>query len=510
MAQERLTMRKIREIIRLKYEAGLSARAIARACNISNSTVGEYLRRAKSAGIDWPLPPITEDELYQKLFPERVGSLEKSKPLPNWEEVRKELRQKGVTLRLLWTEYKEKYPDGYQYSQYCEYYQRWKKSHTEPSIRHEHIGGEQMQVDYAGVKIPIHHPENGEIWEASVFVAVLPASNYTYAEAQSSENQCNWNQGHVRAFEFFGGVVKIVVPDNLKTGVKKPNYYEPDINPAYQALAEHYQFAVLPARVRKPKDKGKVENGVQNVERWVIAPLRKRTFFSLHEANEAIREQLVELNQKEMQRIGRSRRQEFEEIDRPNLRPLPEKKYEYREIKIARVHVDYHVEFDQHLYSVPHHLIHQEVEIHATEHRVEIFHRGESVSIHPRNFRKGRFSTLRAHMPANHQFVGEMNEQRLKRWAANIGPQTAALVNASLRSRPFPEQAFRSCLGILNLAKKYSTAMMERACQSALEVNEFSYRAIKDELEWLKKQAPSPIPETLPGHNNIRGNQYYQ
>ena len=282
-----------------------------------------------------------------------------------------------------------------------------------PAMRNVHVGGERMQVDYAGLKMAVVNPETGEVSQASVFVAVLPASNYTYAEAQSSENQCNWNNGHVRALEFFGGVVKIVVPDNLKTGVSKPNYYEPDINPAYQALAEHYQFAVLPTRIKKPKDKGKVENGVQNVERWVIAPLRKRTFFSLAALNQAIREQLEVLNTKVMLAVGRSRRQEFEDIDRPNLRPLPEKAYEYAARKTARVNIDYHVEFEKHLYSVPYRLIHQEVEIHATEHMLEIFHNGKSVAVHPRNFHPGRFSTRQEHMPPKHQFVDQVNAQQL-------------------------------------------------------------------------------------------------
>jgi transposase len=510
MAQERLTLRKIREILRLKHTAGLSNRAIAGACKISNSTVGEYLRRAKAAGIGWPLPEISEEELYQKLFPEHKPVLEKVRPLPDWEVVRKELRQKGVTLRLVWIEYLEEHPDGYQYSQYCEYYRRWKKVRAEPSKHREHVGGAEMQVDYAGVKIPIVNPESGDIREASVFVAVLPASNYTYAEAQASENQCNWNNGHVRAFEFFGGVVQIVVPDNLKTGVQKPNYYEPDLNPAYQELAEHYQFAVLPTRVRKPKDKAKAENGVQNVERWVMAPLRKRTFFSLAEANQAIQKQLEWFNHKEMQAVGRSRREEFEAIDRPNLRPLPEKPYEYAERKTARVHIDYHVEFDKHLYSVPHTLIHQEVEIRATERMVEIFAHGKSVAVHPRNFHRGRFSTLCEHMPANHQFVEKVNAEQLVAWATKIGPHTAALVSATLQSRPFPQQAYRSCLGMLSLAKKYHHAFLEQACQTTLETHTYSYTALKDELDWLVKQTSNPGVETLPAHENIRGHQYYQ
>jgi transposase len=510
MSQERLTVRKIREILRLKHEAGLSNRAIAGACKISNSTVGDYLRRAQAVGVSWPLPEISEDELFQKLFPEHRPVEEKVRPLPDWETVRKELRQKGVTLRLVWMEYLEQHPDGYQYSQYCEYYRRWRKAQTGPSKHREHVGGEEMQVDYAGVKIPIPDPKSGEISEASVFVAVLPASNYTYVEAQASENQSNWNNGHVRAFEYFGGLVRIVVPDNLKTGVQKPNYYEPDLNPAYQELAEHYQFAVLPARVRKPKDKAKVENGVQNIERWVIAPLRKRTFFSLLELNQALQKQLEWFNNKEMQAVSRSRRQEFEEIDQPNLRPLPEKAYEYAERKTARVNIDYHVEFDKHLYSVPHLLIHQEVDIRATERMVEIFSKGKSVAVHPRNFRPGRFSTFREHMPANHQFIEKVNAEQLVEWATHIGPQTAALVSATLKSRPFPQQAYRTCLGILSLAKKHNHILMELASQSALETRTYSYTALKDELDWLAKQISTPVIESLPPHENIRGNEYYQ
>ncbi len=428
MSQERLTLRKIKEILRLKYEVGLSNRAIARACKVSNSTVGEYLRRAQEAGINWPLTEEDEDGMYRRLFGEEDLPVEPARPLPNWETIRKELRQKGTTLRLLWMEYLEQYPEGYQYSQYCEYYRRWKKASQEPTRRQEHLGGERVQVDYAGMKISITDPETGQISQGSVFVAVLPASNYAYAEAQASENQCNWNNGHVRAFAFFGGVPRIVVPDNLKTGVTKPNYYEPGINLAYQDLAEHYHFAVLPARVRRPRDKGKVENGVQNVERWVLAPLRKRTFFSLAEANQAICTQLEKFNNQVMKQVGRSRRQEFEEIDRPNLRPLPQMAYEYAERKTARVNMDYHIQFDNNLYSVPHPLIRQPVEVRATERMVEIFHKGRSVAVHPRGYRKNQFFTQHAHMPANHQFMDKVNAEQLIQWAAEIGLKTTALI----------------------------------------------------------------------------------
>jgi transposase len=510
MPQERLTVKKIKEVLRLKYEAQLSNRAIAGACKVSNSTVGEYLKRAETAGVSWPLGEIGEEELYQKLFPEKAVVSERKYPLPDWEAVQKDKRKKGVTLQLLWQEYKEKNPEGYQYSRFCEYFQRWKDSQVEPRRHIEHTGGEQMQVDYAGLKIPVTDPETGEISQASVFVAILPASNYIYAEAQSSENQCNWNNGHVRALEYFGGVPKIVVPDNLKTGITKPNYYEPGVNLAYQELAEYYQFAVLPARIKKPRDKGSGENGVQNVERWVIAPLRNRKFFSVHEVNQAFIEKLDRLNNKVMQAVGRTRRQEFEEIDQLNLRPLPEKPYEYTERKTATVNIDYHIEFDEHLYSVPHALIHQKVDIHATEKMVEIRHHGKSVAIHPRNFRQGRFSTLREHMPANHQFMEDINPDRLIEWGSKIGPQTATLVKATLRSRPFPEQAYRSCLGILSLAKKYDYALLEQACQSVFEAKEFSYKAVAEELIYLQKQVAAPVIETLPTHENIRGADYYQ
>jgi transposase len=511
MTQERLTMKKIKEILRLKYEAGLSNRAIAGACNISNSTVGEYLRRAKAAGVSWPLGELNEDELYQKLFGEKEVLPEKAKPLPDWEAVRKELRQKGVTLHLIWIEYIEKHPDGYQHSQFGEYYRRWTKAHGEPSKRNVHVGGERMQVDYAGLKMTLVNPETGEVSQVSIFVAVLPASNYTYAEAQTSEDQCNWNNGHVRALEFFGGVVKIVVPDNLRTGVQKSNYYEPDINPAYQELAEYYQFAVLPARVKKPKDKGKVENGVQNVERWVIAPLRKRTFFSLAALNQAIREQLDQLNNKVMLAVGRSRRAEFEDIDQPNLRPLPEKPYEYAVRKTTRVNIDYHVDFEKHLYSVPFTLIHEEVRIRASERMVEIYHSSqrEPVAVHPRSNVPGRYSTQTAHMPSKHQKAGEWTEERLVRWASEIGPHTSQLIQSILSSRQHPEQAFRSCLGILRLSGQYAHPLMESACQEAYQDKTLNYRGVKAVLERLQPVSTSQTPP-LPSHENIRSNSYYQ
>ncbi|MAT44345.1 MAG: hypothetical protein CL609_18590 [Anaerolineaceae bacterium] len=502
-------MRKIKEIMRLKYEAGLSNRAIAGAIRVSNSTVGEYLRRAKQAEIEWPLGEISEEELFSKLFPERKNKHSEEQPyLPDWEVVQKEKRQKGVTLKLLWIEYKEQHPNGYQYTQYCYHYKQWRKKQVEPSMRFEHVGGEQMQVDYAGVKIQITDPETGEISKVPVFVAVLPASNYTYAEVHCNANQRNWNNAHVRALEYFGGVVKIVIPDNLKTGVKKPNYYEPDINPAYQELAEHYQFVVLPARVRKPKDKGKAENGVQNVERWIIAPLRKKTFHSVHEANLAIKELLDGLNHKPLSGISRSRYEEYIEIDKPNLRPLPNKRYEYVEEKTAIVNIDYHIEYDKHFYSVPYQFIQQKVTVRATERVIQIICGKETIT-HPRNFRTGRYSTMLAHMPSNHQHMRNQSKEYFIQKAKEIGSQTTKFMQAVLKSKDFPEQTYRTCMGILSLTKKHNPFLLEQACQAILPERVYTYSALKAELVYLKRKEPEPEMAIL-GHANIRGPEYYQ
>ena len=506
MTQERLSLRTIREVLRLKHEVRLSNRAIARACRVSNSTVGEYVRRAKQAGLGWPLPDeLGEEELYRKLFPEEEKPEMPERPMPNWEEIHRELSRQGVTLKLLWQEYREKHPDGYGRSQFCEHYGRWNRTRT-TSMRMPHRGGEVMEVDYAGMTLPITNPETGEIWQAPVFVATLPASSYVYAEVQPSQELQHWLAGHVRAFAFFGGAPKILRPDNLKTGVKKPNYYEPDLNPSYQELAEHYHVAVLPARVKKPKDKPHVENGVQNVERWILAPLRNVTFFSVGEANRGIAPLLQALNQKEMQHLGKSRRELFEELDQPALLPLPEHLYEFARWKRARVNIDYHVAFEGHYYSVPHTLVGQEVQIRATERMLEVFHRSQQVAIHPLRSIPGRFSTSADHMPSHHRFVLNADSDFFLREAAKIGPQTAAYMTAVLRSRPYPQQAFRTCLGILDLARKYLPAHLETACHNLLPAKLLTYKDLKSELEYLTKTS-SPPP--LPAHEHVRGDTYY-
>jgi len=508
MPQERLPVRKIREVIRLHHEAELSNRAIARVCKVSNSTVGEYLARAEQAGLGWPPPDgLSDADLYQRLFPEKGKANRSKRPLPNWEEMHRELSKRGVTLTLLWQEYREKHPDGYGYTQFRVHYQRWNKAQT-GTMRIPRKGGEEMEVDYAGMTVPITNPETGEISRAQVFVATLPASNYTYAEIQPSQGLQHWLGGHVRALTFFGGVPKTICPDNLKSGVKTPHRYEPELNPSYQELAEHYRVAVLPARVRKPRDKAHVENSVQNVERWVLAPLRNRTFFSIGEANRAIAPLLQALNQRKMAHLGQSRQQLFEELDLPALNPLPERPYEFATWKNAKVNIDYHVAFEGHYYSVPHHLVRQEVRIRATESMLAIFHHGQQAAIHPRSQTQGRFSTRSEHMPDNHRFVISADGVWFQREARKIGPHAAAYISALLKARRYPQHAYRSCLGILNLARKHPHPRLETACQTLLEADLLSYRDLKSELERLTA-AQSPEPP-LPAHENVRGNNYYQ
>jgi transposase len=512
MAQERLTMRKIGEVLRLKWECGLSNRAIARSCSISHSTVAEYLRRAQEAGLSWPLPPdLGADTLFELLFPQASPSRARLIPCPDWSLVHTELRRKSVTLRLLWVEYREAHPDGYGYSQFCTLYRQWAK-HLRPSMRVTHRGGEKVFVDYAGQTVPIIDPHTGEVHPAQIFVGVLGASSYTYAEAQESQALSHWIGAHARMFSFLGGVPEIVVPDNLKAGVKHPCRYEPDLNPTYQDLAEHYGIAVIPTRVRKPKDKAKAEVGVQVIERWILARLRHHTFFSLTDLNRAIRELLPELNSRPMPHLGRSRRELFEELDRPALKPLPERAYEFAIWKTARVSIDYHVEFEKHYYSVPYTLIHQEVYLRATQSTVEVFFNHRRVASHLRLKSPGRHTTVSEHMPPAHQQYQEWSPERITRWARTIGPHTAQLVQALLDSRQHPQQAYRSCLGLLRLGSRYGEQRLEVACCRALPAGIRSYKGVKNILDArLDLVEPSEPVAVIPqAHENIRGQTYYR
>jgi transposase len=506
MTRERLSMRKIQEVLRLKWECKLSNRAIARSCSISHSTVQEYLQRAALAGLQWPLSePLTEDELFQRLFPTRLSVEAKPDALPDWTQVHAELRKHNVTLKLLWTEYKQAHPDGFQYSQYCERYRHWATT-LNPPMRLVHKAGEKLFVDYAGETVPLVDPQTGEITPAQIFVAVLGASSYTYAEAQLSQELEHWIGGHVRALAFIDGVPLVVVPDNLKSGVKHPSRYEPDLNPTYQELARHYGFAVIPARVRRPRDKAKVEVGVQVVERWILARLRHQTFFSLASLNQAIRLLLDELNQRPMAHLQKSRQELFDAVDHPALHPLPSTPYEFARLKTCRVNIDYHVEYNQHYYSVPYALIHAEVTLRATERTVEILHKNRAIATHPRSDAPGRYTTQSAHMPVRHQKALEWSPERFVRWAEDIGPATTQMIQAVLVGRRHPEQAYRTCLGILSLAGRFDKTSLEQACQQGLAAHLLSYREIKG---WLERPGANSA-ERLAVHGNIRGEKYYQ
>lgn len=512
MPGKRLSMRKIREVLRLKYEQNRSNREIGLSCGMGSSTVGEYIQRARNAGLRWPFSEeLNDTALEQLLFPPPTPR-NCPRLFPDFHEVHKELQsRKHVTLNLLWQEYKGQNPDGYQYSWYCQNYRDW-AARLDVVMRHEHRAGEKMFVDYAGQTVPVIDQETGEIQKAQIFVAVLGASNYTYAEATFSQQIEDWIGSHIRAFSFFGGVAEAIVPDNLKSGVSKVCRYEPDINPTYHDLANHYQTVVLPARARKPRDKAKVEAGVLLVERWILARLRKHTFFTLAELNKAIQELLSVLNAKSFKKLPGSRQSRFEELDKPALKPLPAVPYEVAYWKKATVHLDYHVEVEGHYYSVPYTLVKKQLEVRYTRTTVECLYRNQRVASHLRNQVRGRHTTIREHMPPRHQKYAEWNPERFIRWAAKIGPQTKVLTETLLVQRAHPQQAYRTLLGILRLGKAYGEQRLEAACDRALHINALSYRSIESILKSGLDQKPLGKKEddrTPIQHTNIRGAGYY-
>ena len=512
MPAQRLSMRKIKEVLRLRWANGLSKRKTARSCGISRPAVDEYLRRAEEAGLSWPLPADLDDGALERLlFPAAPTLPAQVRGLPEWSTINRELKRKGVTLFLLWQEYRECHPQGYQYSWFCECYRAW-QGQLDVVMRQDHRAGEKLFVDYAGQTVPVVDRFTGEIREAQIFVAVLGASNYTYAEATWTQGLPDWIGSHQRCFQYLGGVPEIVVPDNLRSGVSKAHRYEPDTNPTYQDMASHYGVAVLPTRVRRPRDKAKVEAGVLVVERWILAVLRNRTFFSLAELNTAIRELLEKLNARPFKKLPGSRREHFVALDKPVLQPLPAVPYVYAEWKKARVHIDYHVEVDGHYYSVPHALIKKQLEVRITKHTLECFHRGNRVASHRRAYHKGRHTTVPAHMPEAHRQAGDWSPQRLANWAVKTGPATEKLILTVLSARKHPQQAYRSCLGILRLGKAYGDDRLEAACRRALTLGSHSYKSIESILRHgLDKQPLAEQTElTLPeDHDNIRGPSYY-
>ena len=491
MARKKLSMRQIHEILRLKYQNQLSIREIARSCGLPTSTVGDYLQRAETAGISWPPPEgLSEPQLVARLMATPLPKGEPCQVLPDWPHIHAELRRKSVTLQLLWQEYRAVHPEGYGYSRFCELYQRWAGT-LDPVLRQVHLPGEKMFVDWAGQTVPIHSAQDGTLSQAHLFVAVLGASNKTFAEAFADEKLPSWIAAHCHAYAFFQGVARVTVPDNLKTGVARPCRYEPVIHQSYQEMAQHYGTVIIPARVRKPRDKAKVETGVQIAERQILAALRDQRFFSVPELNQAMVPFLAKLNAKPFQKLEGSRDSWYESAEKAQLLPLPSGRFELAVWSKAKVNIDYHVVVENHFYSVPYSLVHQPVDVRLTDHTVELFQAGKRIAAQVRSHQPGRFTTLEEHRPKSHQKYLQWTPSRMVEWAKTIGPDCAKVVEKIMEDRPHPEQGFRSALGIIRLGKAVGHHRLEAACRRALHFGTCSYASIKSILE---KQSGGPTP----------------
>jgi transposase len=510
-------MRKIKEVLRLRNELKLDQRQIARSCSISVSTVHEYLKRAAAAKLSWPLPDDWDDaQLEAALFPSPGASPQPptGKAAPDFAAIHEQLQShRHVTLQLVWEEYRDANPDGYRYSRFCELYQRWRRK-LDVVLRQEHKAGEKAFVDWAGSTMPIHDRATGNVWQASLFVAALGASSYTWAEVTRDQQMESWLLAHVHALEHWGGVPLLVVPDNTRTGVSKACRYDPDINPTYHNFAAHYGFGVLPARPYKPRDKAVVENAVQVAQRWILAALRQRKFFSLADANQAVGELLHRINHRPFRKRDGSRASVFEALDKPVLQPLPGERFEISEWARARVNIDYHVAFDGNFYSVPYHLVQEAVEIRSTAATVEVLHKGGRVASHMRSRGRGQAVTNNEHRPKSHQAHLEWPPSRMVQWAEKIGPYTSQLFERILADKPHPEMGYRGCLGIIRLAEKYPHERMEAAAERALLTGACRYRSIASILKNSLDRQPLPVSAAAssgapPRHGNIRGAEYF-
>jgi len=507
-------MRKIREVLRLSA-MGLAQHQIARSCSIVQSTVHKYLKLAEAAQLGWPLPEdLSDEKLDELVFGNRPAPPSRRvHPAPDFAAVHKELEShKNLTLELLWQEYRKTGEQGYGYSRFCDLYREWNRARN-VTLRQQHSPGEKMFVDYAGATIPIHNRVNGEIHEAAVFVASMGFSSYTFAEASWSQELACWIGSHIRAFEYFTGLPMLVVPDNTRTGVTRACRYEPDLNPTYNDMAAHYGVAVLPARPRKPRDKAKVENAVQVVQRWIVAALRKRTFFSLSEVNEAMAELLPLLNNKPFRKREGTRASLFAAFDQPALRPLPADRYETGLWRKLKVELDYHVPAEGHFYSVPYRLVAQQVDIRVTAATVEIFHRGVRVTSHARSFVADEATTIAEHRPKAHQQYLEWTPSRLLSWADAAGPHTGELFRQILATKPHPEMGYRACLGLVRLGGKHTSQRLEAAAARALHFSAYSFGSIESILRHRLEDQPLTVTaEPQPAvvmHGNIRGAAYF-
>jgi transposase len=512
MPAQRLAMRQVHEVLCLKWGQGLSERQIAQSLGISRPTVAAYGRRAQAAGLSWPLPETCDEgALERRLFPSGPARAPAPHVVPDGATVHHELKRKGVTLFLLWQESKAATPDGLQYSWFCHTYRAWARK-RDLVMRQSHRAGATLFVDDAGQGLPVVNRHRGDVHEAAIFVAVLGASNYTYAEAPWRQSLPEWIGSPVRTCAALGGVPEIVVPDNLKAAIQRAHRYEPELNRTYADLAPHSGFAGIPARAAKPRDKAKGEVGGQGVERWLLARLRHHTCFSLAEVNAALQPLVPALNARPFKKLPGSRQALCETLDRPALQPLPAPPYEDAEWKHARVNIAYHVEVAGHYASVPYLLVKQQLDVRLSAQVVELFHKGNRVASHQRSPLKGRHSTVAAPMPTAHQRYAAWTPQRLGHWAAHRGPATAQVVETILASRPHPQQGFRSCLGIMRLGKSYGNERLEAACQRALTLRACSYKSIESMLTHGLDRRPllqQPVATAGPAHANIRGPHSY-
>jgi transposase len=505
-------MRRLRELFRLKYDAGLPHRAIAQACGVGLGTVTAYLQRATAAGLTWPIPDDLDDAaLEARLFAQPVAVSARDRAIPDWGVLHQERKKPGVTLALLWVEYRAVHPSGLAYSQFCERYRQWAAA-LKPSMRQIHRAGEKLFVDFSGKRPHLVDPQTGEEVVVELFVGVLGASGLISAEATPGQDLPSWVRAHVGMLEAFRGSPAIWVPDNLKSGVTLAHRYEPEINRTYAELARHYGGVVIPARVATPTDKPKVEVSVQIAQRWILAALRHRTFFTLADLNAAIRDRVAVINERPMKGAGVSRRVLYEQIDRPALTPLPPGRYELAEWQPCRVNIDYHVEVTHNFYSVPYQLVHQRVEARATQATVEVFFSGRRVAAHARLSGRGQFVTQAEHMPRAHRAHAEWTPSRLIAWADQSGLATGRFVAGLLAERRHPEQGYRACLGLMRLGRVHGPDRLEAACARAERLRSYRYRTVEHILrhqqDRLPLEEPTPPRAALP-HQNVRGATYY-
>lgn len=516
-------MRQLKTILRLYFLGGLtSSRQIAHAVGCGRTAVQECLRRAKAATFTSfaDIEALDEAMLEARLYP-TLAAPSAPRPhrrmLPDWNRVREELarRDHHVTLALHWTEYKAEQPDGYQYSQFTELYRQYEKK-LSVVLRQHHRPGEKCFVDFCD-GLALTDPLTGERVPTQLFVGALGASSYTFAVATLSQTIPDWLDCHVRMYECFGGVSAITVPDNLASGVKRADRYDAEINPSYLDLAQHYGTCIVPARVRKPRDKAKVEAAVLVAQRWILAALRHRTFYHLNELNAAIAERLTMLNDRVMRHVKQSRRALYERLDRPALKPLPPSPYEYAEWKQAKLNIDYHIVFDDHFYSAPYTLTGEFLWVRASHRTIELFFKGKRIASHVRSVEKYRYTTESAHRPPSHQAHLKWTPERLIAWGKQIGMHTSALIDHVIRHKPHPEQGYRAVLGILRLADKFGADRLERACEKALAIRSPHYKTIKTMLSRRMEDAPLRDASITPtstttndlGAANVRGRDYY-